>query len=378
MGYISKLLYPEVSIALRSGIIIALIALSIAIYYGGILGINTYQFYSWILGQAHLGKIVTPQLIDALVQVLLITLFGASLMKERLFTGVIKGSTIYVSGLLILSLITPLALATTGSILGSFVAQVIISTALLVLALTLYKKYPPIALSVKKISNNKSVVPEIERDVIPLRYGEYLELAIHGSPTIIDMDYDEEAIKVEEVKTLTGLNVRVYPASITPSSFVLKYKDITILSIKLKLAEASIRELKLYVYFNDDQLLETSITAEVTKSLLSAAAPVVESVLARMKLSRDDIGKIQFYDKNNLHIDGNTKIGDLDSSEVVLKIYSVEKHLELLKYYRVKDVYELWDKLMKRLEYLNDDSKETIKKAMELLAAGKLLLSSWW
>ncbi len=378
MGYISKLLYPEVSIALRSGIIVALIALSIAIYYGGVLGINAYQLYSWILDRIFLGRVITPQLVDALIQLLLITLFGASVLRERLFTGVIKGSTIYVSGLLVLSIITPLILAITGSILGNLIPQVIVATVLLVLALILYGKYPPIALSVKMISEGRAITPNIEQDVLTFKYGEYLELVIHGSPTIISMDYDEEAINVEKAETLTGLNIRIYPASIIPSDFVLKHKGSTILAVKLKLAESSVRELKFYVYFNDDQILETNIAAEVTKTLLSVAVPVVESVLARMNLSRKDIGKIQFYNRNNLYIDGNTKIGDLESSEVILKIYSVEKHLELLKYYKIKDVYELWDKLMRRLEFLSKESENVVNKTRELLAAGKLLLSSWW
>ena len=45
-------------------------------------------------------------------------------------------------------------------------------------------------------------------------------------------------------------------------------------------------------------------------------------------------------------------VNDLKENKVLIKLYVVEKYLEVLKYYSRKDVLDLWDSLIKRLEIL--------------------------
>ncbi len=375
MGYINRLLYPEISIALRGGILISIIAVSIAIYYEGMLGTPVpilYERSSAILG---LRRILTPQLIDTLVQVLLVSVVGAVILRNRLFTGLVKGLTIYAVAILLLSAITMPVMEIMGWD-GSAAWQTITAIVLIVVALILYVKYPPIALSISYITPQGRKT--LETEIIAMNPRDHIEIRVYGSPDLIEEEYDEGSIDVEKNETLTGLVLRIRPKSIQPSEYMIKYGGKLALSIRIRLLESSIKTLRYRVFFNDDEITEAKISSEPTKTLLAAAEPIVKSVISRIGLSVEDVREIQFYTENNLYLNPQMRIGELETDTIQVKIYSVEKHMELLKYYKAKDVYELWDKLMRRLEYLGRESDELFTRTRELLSAGKILLTSWW
>ncbi|MCD6195585.1 MAG: hypothetical protein J7J82_02205 [Staphylothermus sp.] len=106
------------------------------------------------------------------------------------------------------------------------------------------------------------------------------------------------------------------------------------------------------IYYNDDKIYEQSYNIECRKSLLDASKQAIKAALARIGLDITNVRDIQYYTENNVLIPPDITVGDLKENKVLIKLYVVEKYLEVLKYYSRKDVLDLWDSLIKRLEIL--------------------------
>ena len=93
---------------------------------------------------------------------------------------------------------------------------------------------------------------------------------------------------------------------------------------------------------------------------------------------RDDIREIQFYTEDDVFIPSTTKIRELEVDKVKAKIYAREKILELLRYYGKKDVYELWDTLIRRLEFLREKVSWLIKELDTTIEKSHAIIDNWW
>lgn len=371
MAYISRLFLPDISVILRSAILIVLVSVSLAIYYGGVIGEPAHTLFQWFID--HTGLALNIRIIDVLLQLVLGIAVIIYVLKHRLFTGLVKGIHFYVLVVLMIALLSNLVSITRGGSVEP--ADVLVLVLIIGINLVLMAKYPPIALSVKYVGMKNKIE---ESDILRLDDKEKIVLQVIGSPEYIKITYDDEHIDLNTTKTVTGEIIEIRPRSISPGNVIIKASSNVIFKLRLSLKDTDTRELVFKLFFNDDEVGEEKINVERTKTLLEASYPAVKSILARIGLDESDIREIQFYNSRNVYLDPETRIYELIDHEIHVKIYSVEKHLELLRYYRSKDVFELWDKLMRRLQLLNSSVDEITAKVSEIIIALKTLTWHRW
>jgi len=372
MIYISKLFLPINSVILRSAILIVLIAVSLAIYYGGIIGEPASTLFQWLIDYTSVS--LNTRIVDTALQLMLGAMVIIYVLKHRLFTGLVKGIHLYVLVVLIIVLLSSLLSIISGSSLE--VADILVLILIIGINAVLMTKYPPIAISVKYIGIENNV--DESSDILRLNDEGKILLQVIGSPEYLKIIYDDERVDLNTIKTVTGEIIEIRPRSISPGDIVIKASSNVIFKLRLSLKDTDTRELIFKLFFNDDEIGDEKLNVEKTKTLLEASYPAVKSILARIGLDESDIREIQFFNFRNVYLSPETRIYELTDNEIYVKIYSVEKHMELLRYYRSKDVFELWDRLMRRLEFLNSSVDEITAKVPEIIAALKTLTWYRW
>ncbi len=375
--YYTKIVYPEFSIFLRISIILVLLILSIGLYYGTIAGINILELYNNIIQQIQILN--NPSIIDMIIQLILaLSIIVANIAKKGIFAGLVKGLHVYIVVILILSLLNNIyQLIAIGENIDIIRYNVVFIT-ILVVNIVLMIKYPTLSATAKIIDEEKGGVKYMDNEPVVLDKKQYVVLDVMGDVERVKMEYDENMVNIKEVNTLTGKRIILKPISLITSEFKLLYGDKLLLSFSLKLGRINTRKLTYIVVFNDDEIGREEYSVEETKTLINSSYPIIRSVVSRMGIDEEDIGEIQFYDGKGRLIPGNTPIYMIDTDTITLKIYTVEKHLELLKYYKVEDIMKLWEKLMKRLEYLDMVSKALGDEITNNIATGIALMKNWW
>jgi len=232
-------------------------------------------------------------------------------------------------------------------ILGSFVS---------LLSGLLITKYPLVSIDLYIVSRTSEHKCSHDNEFISLNGDEIIRVKIFGRPDLSIRVYPGESMRVSSiVSTMYYYYIEVIPVSAHASTLEIFYKDVLICRYKVILKSTCLKNVVFIVYYNDDKIYEQSYNIECRKSLLDASKQAIKAALARIGLDITNVRDIQYYTENNVLIPPDIMIGDLKENKVLIKLYIAEKYLEVLKYYGRKDVLDLWDSLIKRLEILIQD-----------------------
>jgi len=379
---ISKILLPMFSILLRSSIYVVVIVFSFTLYYGGLfnIGVGVFTYFSRETGllseYASLLDIFTP------IVLLLIVLF-TSVRGKQLYMGVVDFLSKYVSTLLfILVILYVLVIYYDYRYFRDYSVNaylLIIALLLLIACLLLRTKYPLVALSINKIDQAGLEKPLVVDNEVVLKSGEVIRIRIYGESVDVAVKPDPpDSFKLMDVgKTLYYNYVDLKPLSSFGGMVNIYYRDSLVSRFKTVVEGVEYKSLTFKAMFNDDYIGEYTLSVEKYKDLRTASEPVLKSVLS--KLGIDEVRDVQFYTMDNVSLPSTILVSDLkDIDTVVMKMYSVEKYMEFLRYMGKKDVHELWDLLIKRLEILRNTIDKFLGELDSVIDKSIKISSDWW
>lgn len=379
----SKLLMPVFSIFVRGLVLGIILVYVIGLYYGVInnLGKNILLHVSEKTGllDTELARILST----FLPIILLILVLPFSFKNKYLYIAFISLLSNYSLSLLLISIILLSYMIYYGYIYDIYyeleLTSLNIALILAIIDALLVTIYPLSAISFKKIIREKSsnILP---RDLIELNMGEVLRIIIYGDPHSIALSSDphNSIIIVDRGNTLMYTYIDIIPSSKYGGYLIISYKDKLVYKLKCVYKEVNYRKILFETYYNDDLIGEYEANVEDYKDLILAFNNILESIIARLGIERDDIRNIQFYTEDDVFIPSTTKIYELNSNRVKAKIYAREKILELLRYYGRKEIYDLWETLVKRLEYLRESATGFLRKIDTVIERKNIVIRDWW
>lgn len=258
----------------------------------------------------------------------------------------------------------------------------VISLILLLINIVLTITYPLLAVSIVKL-NRKGIVQPVNTSTSEIRLepGDIIRVKIYGDHSSIGIrSVPENSVKISNFsKTLFYKYLDIYPLSSFGGYIELFYKDREFYRFKCLYTSIEYVRMKFNIYFNDDYIDTYELSIESHKNVSESFEPLLDSITSKIGISRSDISNIVFYTKDRIHIPRETIVADLTSvDEVDVMVYSTEKYMEVFKYYSKSDIYELWEILVKRLEFLRKEMDSLLKEIEDYASKAKLLHSNWW
>jgi len=380
----SRLLLPMFSIITRGLVLSIILIYVIALFYGFLFNLKS-NIISYLSVKTDLLDENLANLVGHLIPlILLIIVLSFSLRGKRIYMAILSFISYY--SLSMLFIIIAILVYT---IYYEYVYNIdyqpelmMLNTSLILAIITglLITVYPQSAISFKKVVNSKIIGIEVSSGTIELRTGETLRIMIYGEEHHIAVSSEprDSIILSDRNKTIAYTYIDVVPASTYGGYLNIYYKDKLVYKLKCIYKEVNYRKIKFYVHYNDDLVGEYEVKVEDYKDLLSAFTHILDATIAKLGIERDDIREIQFYTEDDVFIPSTTKIRELEVDKVKAKIYAREKILELLRYYGKKDVYELWDTLIRRLEFLREKVSWLIKELDTTIEKSHAIIDNWW
>ena len=354
-------LYTFVFSVLFRGFVLVILALVMILFYFGYTPVNTVDFLALVFIEiGFLNDVVIHIITPLFLLVLFIIVFVYSIRKERLVMGIVGFLGRYSFILSVIVIVSSLAMIMYGIyssveivaftkcvkyiVLGSFVG---------LLSGLLVTKYPLVSIDLYVVSGTSEHKLSLNNKPISLNGDDIIRVKVFGKPDFSIRVYPGGSMRVSDIVSTTYYYyVEIIPVSSHTSTLEISYKDILIGRYKVVLKNVCLKNIVFTIYYNDDKIYEQSYNIECRKSLLDASKQAIKAALARIGLDITNVRDIQYYTENNVLIPPDITVGDLKENKVLIKLYVVEKYLEVLKYYSRKDVLDLWDSLIKRLEIL--------------------------
>jgi hypothetical protein len=381
----TELLTPLFSIIIRGSILAVLLLISIWTYLGALTGFGTDIITYLVLNTS----IMPQQYIDivkySLLIILLIVFIVYGFQRERVYMGVLKFMSAYSISLfsivLIVSVIVLVHDIVYGLTIMNPVIAIILSIVFITFTVLMITKYPLISLNISIISEEGGERrTDLNSTILRIGENDSLRIKIYGSADVNIVTEPKDSFEIMgPYKSLTYNYIDVKPASTLGGRIIVYYNDTLIYSVKIQIRKMSAKELLFNVFFNDDLIYRGKYKVEMSKDLLEASKPVIKAAIAKLNLTLDDIKEVQFYTSDNIHIPSETRIRDIrDIDEINIKLYSTEKYLELLRYYRKSDVFKLWDTLIKRLEIIRNNIYDLESLINNALSEAGIIRGNWW
>ena len=354
-------LYTFVFSVFFRGFVLGILALVMILFYFGYTPVNTVDFLALVFIEiGSLNNVVIHIITPLFLLVLFIIVFVYSIRKERLVMGIVGFLGRYSFILSVIVVICSLIVIMYGIyssveivaftkcvkyiVLGSFVG---------LLSGLLVTKYPLVSIDLYVVSGTSEHKLSFDNKLISLNGDDIIRVKVFGKPDFSIRVYPGGSMRVSDIVSTTYYYyVEIIPVSSHTSTLEISYKDILIGRYKVMLKNVCLKNIVFTIYYNDDKIYEQSYNIECRKSLLDASKQAIKAALARIGLDITNVRDIQYYTENNVLIPPDITVGDLKENKVLIKLYVVEKYLEVLKYYSRKDVLDLWDSLIKRLEIL--------------------------
>ena len=354
-------LYTFVFSVFFRGFVLGILALFMILFYFGYTPVNTVDFLaSFFIEIGSLNNAVIHIITPLFLLVLFIIVFVYSIRKERLVMGIVGFLGRYSFILSVIVVVCSLIVIMYGIYSSveivaftKYVKYLILGSFVSLLSGLLITKYPLVSIDLYVVSGTSEHKCSFDNKLISLDGDEIIRVKIFGKPDFSVRIYPGESMRVSNIISTTYYYyVEIIPVSSHTSMLEIFYKDVLIGRYKVALKNVCLKNIVFIVYYNDDKIYEQSYNIECRKSLLDASKQAIKAALARIGLDITNVRDIQYYTENNVLIPPDIVVGDLKENKVLIKLYVVEKYLEVLKYYGRKDVLDLWDSLIKRLEIL--------------------------
>jgi len=379
----ARLFKPRYSILARGLALLALFITALKLFYGDAVG-----------GRSVLARTVlelgffsesAAELIDQIIPALTLAVsLATAIRRGSVYFAVLTGIATYtlttLSLVLAASALSILHAGVSGwnSLLGSAVlpATILCFTATIAVSYV----YPQIAVGFKVVSATRTSKKSIVGDAVKLEAGDVLRVVVYGDESNIAVSCEPKdtcTMKNRE-KTLTYTYVDLLITSSLGSTVKVYYKDKLAAAVKCVYEKLEYHKLVFEVYFNDDYVGEYEVNAEVFKDLTTAFQPVLEAALAKIGVSVDKVRAVQFYSEDGVLIPSSTPVSDVKAGKLKARIYASEKILELLKHYTRRDLYALWESLLKRLEALHETAGKLLEQYNTVLQLARVIGENVW
>ncbi|MET1159923.1 MAG: hypothetical protein ABWW65_03090 [Thermoprotei archaeon] len=378
-------LSPALSVTVR-GVLLGVFLVLMLVLFMGYLPISEYSIPEYLV---YVG-LVSSSAKDLVNYSILITVFIVSLVLA------VRGYGFYMGLIRFLALSTAfLALISVFVLIYTIYYEYVnmidysdevygfsFSLVLAIASVLLITKYPVIAIGfygVDELGNIKPIGFGVED--IRLRGNEVLRVVVYGDHANLAVKpVPPENARIEDVgKTLKYSYIDVKISSSFSGYLEVYYNDKLVYRLRMSLVDVEYRDIVFKVFLNEDSVGKYSVRVESNKKIIEAAKPVIEAVLARIGIDREAVKEVQFFTEEGVYIPRETVISKLSGIDrVVTKIYFTEKYLEVLKYLRNKDVYELWDMLIERLEFIRRESPVITGTLEKLAKRVESVLNRWW
>ncbi len=381
----TELLTPLFSIIIRGSVLVVLLLISIWTYFGALTGFGTDAITYLVLNT----NIIPQQYIEitkySLLIVLLVVFLIYGFQRERVYMGVLRFMSAYSISLFSIVLTVSIIVLIHNIVYGLSITQPVIVILLSIIFITftvlIITKYPLISLNISIVGEKgEEKEADLKNTTLYMNENDVLRIKIYGTANISIVAEPRDSFEIMgPYKSLVYNYIDVKPASTLGGEIIVYYNDTLIYSVKIRIKEMSTKELLFNVFFNDDLIYKGKYRVEVGKDLLEASKPIIKAAITKLNLTLDDIREIQFYTSDNIHIPSETRIKDIrDIDEINVKLYSTEKYLELLKYYRKSDVFKLWDTLIKRLEIIRNNIYDLESLINNALSEAGIIRGNWW
>ena len=359
---IGKLYTFVFSVFLR-GFVLGILALFMVLFFFGYTPVNTVDFLVAVFTEiGFLNKAMIRIITPLFLLVLFIVVFVYSIRRERLVMGIIGFLGRYSFILSVIIVICSLVmivynmynnLSVETLVFTKYVKYIVLGSFMGLVSSLLITRYPLVSIDLYVVSGTSEHKHSFDNNLIDLNGDEIIRVKVFGKPDFSVRVYPGESMHVSNVVSTTYYYyVEIIPISSHTSTLEIFYKDVLIGRYKVVLKNMCLKNIVFIVYYNDDKIYEQSYNIECRKSLLDASKQAIKAALARIGLDITNVRDIQYYTENNVLIPPDIIVGDLKETKVLIKLYVVEKYLEVLKYYSRKNVLDLWDSLIKRLEIL--------------------------
>lgn len=210
---------------------------------------------------------------------------------------------------------------------------------------------------------------------------EVLRIRIYGKEGEVNFKVEPtDSIRISNLfKTHLYSYVDVIPLSTVKSILEIHCGDKLLHRVNINVRNVNYRNITFYTYLNEDYIGSSSLSVESNKQLIDAVQPVLTAHLSRLGISNNDISEIQFYTKDKIYIPSSAKIKDLpETEEFIVKVYTIDKINEFIKYFKKTDVYEIWETLVKRLEFVRNRIPAILKNLEDLKKDLDIIIGNWW
>lgn len=381
----SKLFMPVFSLVVRGSILAVLTVISVWVYFGALINTGT-DIFTYLASTTGLISLRLAELLKiSVIIVFLLIILVYSLRRDRLGIGLLRFMSLYSLSLLtIVAIIEAVVIAflfIRGMSVFSAGASLVIIVILGLLIVIFSKKYPLVSITLSTLNKDGSesyVFPDISPLILDNE--QVLRIKLYGSRNVKIITEPSENFQVSGlVKGLMYDYVDIKPLTTIGGKVKIYIDDILVYNMSIKARNVELKNMLFTVFFNDDPVYEQEYRVGLNETILDASKQAVNAALARLGLSFDDVKEIQFFTGENIRIPHNASIKDIANvDKVLVKIYSVEKHLEFLKYYRKADVFKLWDSLMKRLEVLAENMMKLDSLIDSVVSELNTISGNWW
>lgn len=379
----SKLLTTSYSIRVRGLVLAAILSLVIALYYSPAMGADAL---------AHLAAETRSLSAEMASSIKLIVLTALAFplpifVKFRgLYIGLIQFAAFLSSSLLFIAIVAYAYVAYYKyTILADYAREVqgiVAQLLLLLLSASLVTVYPLLAIDLCVAGRGGKCRPvDVSNGEVLLSSSELVRVKVYGDSSKIGLRIDpENSIKVKEVrKTMLYEYIDLHPLSSFGGRLEVCYEDKIIAELRCKYARSEYKSLKFNVYFNDDYVGSYEYKVESYKTVREALEPALDAVVAKLGIDKSDVRDVKFYTKDRVSVPSDLIVSDLEAvDELDAMIYSTEKIMELYKYYAKGEIFELWESLVKRLEFLRSEMNSAASEVGEQLRRARAIFRNWW
>jgi len=379
----ARLFKPKYSILARGLLLLTLLITALKLFYGdAIIG---RSFLARTLLELGFCSESAAALIDQVVPALtLVVSLVAAIQRKSAYFAVLTGIAAYT--------LTTLSLVLAASALNILYAGVsdqhsLLSSATLLATILCFTAtiavsyvYPQVAVGFNVVSATKTSKKSRLGEVVKLEAGDVLRVIVYGDESSIAVSCEpkDTCILKNREKTLTHTYVDLLVTSSLGSAVKVYYKDKLAAVVKCVYEKLEYRKIVFEVYFNDDYVGEYEVSAEAFKDLTTAFQPILEAALAKIGISVDKVRAVQFYSEDGVLIPPSTSVSDVKAGKLKARIYASEKVLELLKYYTKRDLYTLWEDLLKRLELLHETAGKLLEQYSTALQLARIIGENVW
>jgi len=378
----SRVVSPFYSLILRGVVFLVLLTISLLVYTGFYPYVGS-SIPHYVFSKIHMN-VRFIDLFQTLTPYILLVLAVVISFRKGVFLGLALLPGIYTELICIILLSLMIySLYISYIYFLDFEKDLMIITTTIIITIVnsiILYYYPKIALSIVRRSNGRNISIDLGLEEIALNNREIIRIIIYGDIKDLGLSFEPQDSYsiVDRGDTFTHHYIDLIPVSSFGGLLTITYKGRVVFRKKFTFKDYVYKRIVFQVYLNDDYIGDYEYSIEEFKTVEQGFKPVLENISSKIGFDIDNVKKIQYYTQDDIHIPPSTRIYELSGNVIKAKIYIVEKYMELLRRYGKEDLFQLWDKLVKRISILMDELKRLSDYYLISKSKINIVKDNWW